>query len=62
MKEKPNREAFIAFMDEHDLTVEAVARLLDRQVVTIQAYRSRAGVDIPSHSFQLLKHLVNANK
>ena len=62
MKVKENRESFIEFMDDNNLSAKQVAKLLDRELVTIQAYRSKAGVDIPNHSFQLLKLLVNKEK
>lgn len=58
--EKINRPVLIRLMDEHKLTVEAVATMLDRTPSTVQSWRSTSGADIPDHSLELLQYKIAA--
>lgn len=59
--EKINRQALHDLMEIHGLTVEDVAKLLDRTPSTVQTWRSIAGVDIPDHTLLLLEYKLAAN-
>lgn len=52
---KINRGMLLDAMKNGNLTPQDVAALLDRKISTVQTWMSTSGVDIPSHSIELLR-------
>lgn len=56
---KKNRRELMALMNDHELDVDQVAKMLNRRSGTVRAWmQKRTGVDIADHSLELLRYKI----